>query len=438
MLRFLAVLFTGVIVSFYYFPFEFSFLPGLNTKMGLAVIGIFLAVLTLIRKREMKSPPNLVRIEALAVLVSVVGFVAVIANNTPDYAYATYFVSMTVWLSGAYAVCSLIKAVHKELTVDKVTIYITCVCVAQCILALIIDSNLLVKTIVDTYIMQDQSFLNEVERLYGIGASLDTAGVRFSACLLLLTSLINRNKHQMTNRVLLISVIAFVLISVIGNMIARTTIVGVLLSLIYALCAFRLTRVSYGFLYLVRVILLVLLVAIPLSVHLYNNNPQFHQLSRFAFEGFFSLVETGEWEIDSNEKLKAMMVFPDNVKTWIIGDGYFANPYNTDPTYVGYQPGGYYMGTDIGYCRFIFYFGLIGLFVFSCFLILVAKECIALLPDYTMVILFILLLGFIIWLKVATDVFLVFALLLCIGNLQDAPENSKLNYENSLYYSSNI
>ena len=133
-----------------------------------------------------------------------------------------------------------------------------------------------------------------------------------------------------------------------------------------------------------------------------------------------------------------MMVFPDNVKTWIIGDGYFANPYNTDPTYVGYQPGGYYMGTDIGYCRFIFYFGLIGLFVFSCFLILVAKECIALLPDYTMVILFILLLGFIIWLKVATDVFLVFALLLCIGNLQDAPENSKLNYENSLYYSSNI
>lgn len=422
MWKLLAMIFTGIIVSFYYFPFEFSFLPGLNTKMGLAVVGVFLAVLNLIRKREMKFPPNLVRIEVLAVLVSVVGFVAVITNNTPDYAYATYFVSMTVWLSGAYAVGSLIKAVHKELTVEKVTIYITCVCITQCILALVIDSNILVKTIVDTYIMQDQVFLNEVERLYGIGASLDTAGVRFSACLILLTSVINRTKQQMTNKVLLISVIAFVFISVVGNMIARTTIVGVLLSLIYALFVFRPTRVSYGFLHLTRVVLLVLLVAIPMSVYLYNNSPQFHQLSRFAFEGFFSLVETGEWEIDSNEKLKAMMVFPDNVKTWIIGDGYFANPYNTDPTYVGYQPGGYYMGTDIGYCRFIFYFGLIGLFAFSCFLILVAKECIALLPDYKMLILFILLLGFIIWLKVATDVFLVFALLLCIGNMQDDPQ----------------
>lgn len=422
MWKILAMIFTGIIVSFYYFPFEFSFLPGLNTKMGLAVVGIFLAVLNLICKREMKFPPNLVRLEALAVMVSVVGFVAVIANNTPDYAYATYFVSMTVWLSGAYAVCSLIKAVHKELTVEKMTIYITCVCIAQCILALIIDSNLLVKTIVDTYIMQDQYFLNEVERLYGIGASLDTAGVRFSACLILLISVINRNKQQMTNTVLLISVIAFVFISVVGNMIARTTIVGVMLSLIYALFVFRPTRVSYGFLHLTRVVLLVLLVAIPLSVYLYNNSPQFHQLSRFAFEGFFSLVETGEWEIDSNERLKAMIVFPDNVKTWIIGDGYFANPYNTDPTYVGYQPGGYYMGTDIGYCRFIFYFGLIGLFAFSSFLILVAKECIALLPDYKMPLLFILLLGFIIWLKVATDVFLVFALLLCVGNMQDDPQ----------------
>lgn len=224
----------------------------------------------------------------------------------------------------------------------------------------------------------------------------------------------------MSNKVLFISVIAFVFISVVGNMIARTTIVGVLLSLIYAVLLFRPTRVSYGFLHLSRVVLLVLLVAIPFSVYLYNNSSQFHQLSRFAFEGFFSLVETGEWEIDSNEKLKAMMVFPDNAKTWIIGDGYFANPYDTDPFYVGAYSGGYYKGTDIGYLRFIFYFGLIGLLAFSCFLISVAKECINVLPNYKLMILFILLLGFIVWLKVSTDVFLIFALLICIGNMQDA------------------
>ena len=181
MLRILTIIFTGIIVSFYYFPFEFSFLPGLNTKMGLAVIGVFLAVLNLIRKRGVVFPHNLVRVVAFAVLVSVIGMVAVISNNTPDYAYATYFVSMTVWLSGAYAVCSLIKRVHKTLTIEKIAIYLTAVCVVQCILALIIDANVAVKNLVDTYIMQEQDFLTEVERLYGIGASLDTAGVRFSA-----------------------------------------------------------------------------------------------------------------------------------------------------------------------------------------------------------------------------------------------------------------
>lgn len=81
------------------------------------------------------------------------------------------------------------------------------------------------------------------------------------------------------------------------------------------------------------------------------------------------------------------------------------------------------MGTDIGYCRFIFYFGIIGLLAFSYFFIQVAKECIVSLKEYKLLILFILLLGFVIWLKVATDVFLVFALFLCVANMQ--PEELK-------------
>ena len=119
MLRILAMIVTGIIVSFYYFPFEFSFLPGLNTKMGLAVVGIFLAILNLIHKREIKFPHNLVRVEAFAVLVSIVGVVSVIVNNTPDYAYATYIVSMLVWLSAAFAVCSLIHKVGASVDEDS-------------------------------------------------------------------------------------------------------------------------------------------------------------------------------------------------------------------------------------------------------------------------------------------------------------------------------
>jgi hypothetical protein len=267
--------------------------------------------------------------------------------------------------------------------------------------------------------MQDQDLLTELERIYGIGASLDVAGVRFSACLILLAWAINKKKELMSNTQMFIALVAFVVIAVVGNMIARTTLVGVVLSIACVIMTFRLNSVSTSAFRLLRVALVILLVALPLSVYLYNNNLQFHELSRFAFEGFFNLFEKGEWQIDSNDKLKTMIVFPDNAKTWIIGDGYFINPYYTDPTYVGYQPGGYYMGTDIGYLRFIFYFGLIGLLAFSIFFITSAKVCIAKLPEYKLLIIFILLLGFVIWLKVATDVFLVFALLLCVANLRD-------------------
>ena len=56
-----------------------------------------------------------------------------------------------------------------------------------------------------------------------------------------------------------------------------------------------------------------------------------------------------------------MYVFPDNLKTWLIGDGYFSNPYNIDPYFTGRFVGGYYMSTDVGYLRFIFYSGLVGI-----------------------------------------------------------------------------
>ena len=43
MLKYLAILMTGVLTSFYFFPFEFAILPGANTKMVMA--GISLVVL---------------------------------------------------------------------------------------------------------------------------------------------------------------------------------------------------------------------------------------------------------------------------------------------------------------------------------------------------------------------------------------------------------
>lgn len=121
-----------------------------------------------------------------------------------------------------------------------------------------------------------------------------------------------------------------------------------------------------------------------------------------------------------------MYVFPDNMKTWIVGDGYFENPFYKDPYYIGLVTGGYYMNTDVGYLRFIFYFGLIGLILFISFFAKAAQVCIKRCPDYKLLFLMLLVVNYICWFKVSTDIFLVFALFLCISK----EENEE--YENSI------
>lgn len=50
--------------------------------------------------------------------------------------------------------------------------------------------------------------------------------------------------------------------------------------------------------------------------------------------GFFNYFETGKFETNSTNMLSAGLIFPDNLKTWIIGDGYMASGAN-DPYYIG-------------------------------------------------------------------------------------------------------
>lgn len=75
---------------------------------------------------------------------------------------------------------------------------------------------------------------------------------------------------------------------------------------------------------------------------------------------------------------------------------------------------GYYQNTDIGYLRFIFYFGIFGLIAFIWYFIKVGTTCIKRFISHRLLFAILLLLNFIIWCKVSTDIFLVFALFLCL------------------------
>lgn len=430
MLKYIGILIVGILTSFYFFPFEFAILPGANTKMVLAAIGLVVCAFKLIKRRTFSVPKELVNLSFIAFGISLMAYFSVVYNDTPDYSYVTYFISMWVWLSAAFVVCMSMYKVHGKLTIDLICHYLIAVCVIQCALALLIDFNPIIKRIVDTYVSQDQIFLNEVGRLYGIGAWLDVAGSRFAACLIMIAYIAYSHRFEMKEKHLLLYVVSYVFITIVGNMIARTTTVGNIISIVFLLIMLKPWTIDFdikSFRMWVSIFLLVLLTA-PILHYLYENNPQFKGLFRYGFEGIFSYVEDGVLETSSTNKLKTMYVFPETLKTWIIGDGYYVNPYRTDPYYVGKNVylSGYYMLTDVGYLRFIFYFGIIGLLGFMSLIVTIVKQLIARARAYRMLFLMLLLANLATWLKVSTDLFLVFALLFCVTNLRDYQESNAL------------
>lgn len=413
-------IFLTVLTSLYFFPFEFSFLPGVNTKMMMAVVGLIVLIIQL-AKQEKKSEVNsdFFMLSLFSAVTSLIGWISITINNTPDTAYATYLISMWVWLGGAYMLASTIRQLHGHLSVVLLVNYLTAVCVLQCMLALVIDTSPVVKNIVDTYIQQGQDFLNQtnVRRLYGIGASLDVAGSRFAAVLIMITFIIATIEKTYLQRYIPLYMVCFFVIAIVGNMIARTTTVGLGLAIVCWLIMTKMSRIKENVLSHSRLwgwLVLILVVVIGLSVFLYNTNPEVEKKMRFAFEGFFSLFEQGKWEVSSNDKLKTMYVFPETLKTWVIGDGYFSNPRDVDPFFIGKETGGYYMGTDVGYLRFIFYFGVIGLIAMIIVIFKAGKICIKKFFRYKIMFVLLLAANYIIWFKVSTDIFLVFALFLMV------------------------
>ena len=421
MWKYLAILMTGVLTSFYFFPFEFAFLPGANTKMVMAGISLVVLGIQLAQKRNAVMNKDFFILSLLACFVSLAGLIAVSYNETYDYTYATYIISMWVWLGGAYIPVNCIRWLHNEVSVKLIAHYLIAVCVAQCLLALLIDASPTFKDFVNTYVASfdfvqfDQ--LNEGGRLYGIGATLDVAGLRFSAVLVMIAYLCMQKEARTDNLKIVVYLIAFCIIAIVGNMMARTTTMGVGLSLVYWMYAWYKDKEGKRVWIWAAVIVGM---TILVSSYLYHINQNFKEDIRFAFEGFFSLWEKGEWDVSSNDRLKNMFVFPDNTKTWLIGDGYIENPFSRDPYYTGPRYGGYYMGTDVGYLRFIFYFGLIGLSFFLMFFGKATQICMRRFKGYGLLFLLILSVNLIGWIKVSTDIFLVFALFLCIDSNENA------------------
>lgn len=422
------VLLTLVFTSFFFFPFYFTFLPGVNTKMMMAALGGILLLVKLAKNGSAQVDKDIFSISLWAALVSLASLLSMVLNNTPDDSYLGYVVSMWVWLAAAYFVVNAIKFTHGSVTIERVCVYLISVGVLQCFLAIAVDTIPVVKAFIDS-ILEGEGFMGKNEdRLYGLGCALDVAGTRFSALLIMIVFLLPKAIQKKKSRFyMVLLLIAFCILVGIGSIIGRTTVVGAILSFGYLFytCYFKKNIPDEARIKLIRWVVGGICVGIIVAVGLYNLSPQWQKYFRFGFEGFFSLVESGHWEVRSNNQLAAQFIFPDNAWTWIIGDGYMASTTN-DPYYVGKIWTDFYKGTDVGYSRFLFYFGLMGLITFSLFFVKVCQVCASKLKPYRDMFIIFLLINFIVWFKVSTDIFLVFAPFLCLAASANEEDNKEL------------
>lgn len=408
----LTVILLTIVVDAFYFNFSFRILPSVNSKMVLAVVGIIAFVFKGIREQTTHISRRVFVSAILSVIFSLWCYFAIVANGTDNKEFADYYVSFATWLGGAYGAYAILKGAYERVSLTTITWYLALVCASQCVIALMIDNIPFVHNLVDAVFYLPTQFYEYNHRLYGIACALDPAGIRFSAVQVLIAhqlaavDRVRRNAKKSS-----FFIVCFLMITLVGSMISRTTIVGTALGLAYILFGnLRMSRGgSVSRTQLNSILLLTFLIggAVVISVILYNANPDFREDLRFGFEGFFNWVETGSFSTVSTNELQTMWVWPTTPRGWLIGEG---------------RVGVFETGSDIGYCNYILYCGLIGMAIYSFYYIYNHLSLIGKFRNFTIAALLLVAITFIVWTKVTTDIFLIDALLFCVdGDFDEAP-----------------
>lgn len=350
--------FGNILVFFYIYAIPFVFLPA-STRLLYAMLG-FIWLLLYLYQNKIHFLVNKKMLTLLILLFSI-GFVSLISigiNGTTDIEFIKYVISILAILFAGFFVVNVLKKLKLKLNFRSISELIINVILIQSIIAFLM---FLIPELRDFLLGIQRLSPNDIEkmsdffefRIIGFGIMFFGAGVISGFGLILISALIRL--YSMNSKQVMILSIKFLIILVIGMMMARTTLIGGLLGLMLIFTPKDL-KVTIS-MFRKRMFFVSVIVIVPsiLMIVLYFLVPQVSQILEpvfnFAFEIFINYFESGKLESASTNQLKDLYVFPESISTWIIGDGFWSNPYGN----------GYYMHTDVGYLRLIYYFGSVGL-----------------------------------------------------------------------------
>ncbi len=338
---------------FYVYPVKFSFCP-IDTKILFAVLGL----LTLVLNWNSKVPVWIINLLVLFASIVFISLLTILINGTKDIFFIKNIIILSIILLGAYFLKECIQRIDGKIDFETIGRYFIIAVCLQMIIAILMFLIPALKV----YLLKIQNLpeltilminTSPYFRLFGFGFSslFFAAGIINSIALILISSLLFGNASK-------IYVIAFILITIIGSMMSRTTIVGAILGMILFLYG-KITQRKVGIinlkkmkLFLKTISLVCLLVIITNTLVPQSVLSKFDESRKYGFELFINFFKKGKLETESTNELKQAYIFPTSFKTYIIGDGYYADPINPKSQN--------YMGTDVGYLRLLFYFGIFG------------------------------------------------------------------------------
>lgn len=335
------------------FKAEFVFIPhSINFSFG--IVGILLYVLDRTTRRRILQSSNayiqpLLKYTVPFVLVSCI---SPLINNSTDFFYLKYGLSLILTYYATYIAAYLFFKIYNEITVERVIKYLFIVTLLYLVIATVMFLNpsvndLLMASIRLDSIAEIKLDINIGWRLVGLGVQFYTAGLVLGCMLILLAFYISSFGLNVWKKIFYI--VSYVVITTIGMMVARTTIVGSGIGLIVIIFS-SLKNQKHRFknmvsLFFAFIILLTIYDSIQSS---FLND--YDSLMDFGFSIFSDMSSSGLRNDHSLGRMFEMYKnLPDNNKTWLIGDALW----NIEDHY--------YKNVDIGYLRNIYYFGLLGM-----------------------------------------------------------------------------
>lgn len=354
-LSFKACLWGSILLNMYIYNISFVFLP-LTCRKILAIFGIFIFILKWQQTQHYKRGINKT-CQMFFWFISLIALSAVagIFNGNWD----TFFVSSTIsFISNFFAAYFVLYNLHflyqGQYRLNDLIFLCLITILSNNLLAFSASLSPGIYNILSNIQNMDSETLNlttdnsgSLLRLFGLGENAFFNGGAYSCLGLLLATYLLFFSKSLVQKYLFLLV--FILILVTGILIARTTLVGFLLSILFL---FYLSGRRFS---LLSKHILIFLSVIPISIGLFfffieYLNPKMLEWGLELIINYFT--DNSVNSSSTNEMFDMWKIIPEHFSTYLTGDGQFNLP-----------DGSYYMHVDIGILRILYFVGIPGLFL---------------------------------------------------------------------------